>query len=689
VMRPEKIGKYSIIEKIGQGLTSEVFKAHDPLLNRFVALKTISQRVDGKEEVRKRFYREAQSAAQLNHPNIITVFELGHEQNKIFIAMELLEGSDLKEIIRSKKPLTLDQKLDMVEQICEGLGYAHSKGIVHRDLAPGNIHVQPNGHLKLMDFGLARLASSDITRTGMVMGTPNYMAPEQIQAERADTPADVFSVGAITFELLSYRKPFIAESIHATLMRVLRGDRESLERWVPDLPPPLVAMVHKALAHDPNHRFRHGSELLEAVRAVRKELAIGSQVGVRPMWSKVPHLPQRGDRPEEPSADGVKIATRQSLTGSLTTMHLADLLQWCVIKGKTGTLRLRRGPIEKKLYFKIGRLFSSTTNSPRETLGQFLIRSGYITEAQLFKALLEQERVEEPLGRILIGQGLLDESKLQELLQLKCKESIYDCFLWTDGDFCFEDDELPQSVPATFSLDITQVIQEGISRMERWESIRGEFPSRLTTFEVNRAAVDGLGRVGVSEEEHRILELVERGKNLAEIALELHAVDFYAASRLLDLHQSGLVKVAHIPQELPYEKQVEELRNRLADGLKFFKQGQHSEALAAFEAAIAIDPQSKAHVFVQKISQMAEEARPELEIPFDHVPVLKVPVSELEKRNLAPQEGFVISRMSGEWDVRSILMICPMSEEEVLKILKRFLSDGIIELHAAEKASEQ
>jgi hypothetical protein len=369
-------------------------------------------------------------------------------------------------------------------------------------------------------------------------------------------------------------------------------------------------------------------------------------------------------------------------------MHLADLLQWCVIKGKTGTLRLLRGPIEKKLYFRDGRLFSSTTNSPRETLGQILIRSGYITEEQLFKALLEQERVKEPLGRVLICQGLLDESELQEILQLKCKESVYDCFLWTDGDFRFEDGELPESVPATFSLDITAVIQEGIERMERWERIRGEFPSRLTTFEINRAALGVSGRSGVTEEEQRILELVERGKNLAEIALELHAVDFYAASRLLDLHQRGLVKVARVPQELPYEKQVEELRNRLAAGLKYFKKGQHSDALAAFEAAIEIDPLSKAHVFVEKISRMAEVAAPTPDIPFDQVPILKVPLSELEKRDLAPQEGFVLSRLSGEWDVRSILMICPMSEQEVLKILQRFLSDGIIELHI-EKASHQ
>jgi hypothetical protein len=295
---------------------------------------------------------------------------------------------------------------------------------------------------------------------------------------------------------------------------------------------------------------------------------------------------------------------------------------------------------------------------------------------------LEQERVEEPLGRVLICQRLLNEETLQSILQLKCEESIYDCFLWNDGEFAFEDEELPQSFPATFSLDIARVIQEGISRMERWESIRREFPSRLTTFVVNQSAVEALGRAGMNEEERRILDLVGKGKNLAEIALELHAVDFYAASRLLDLHKKDLVRPAHIPEELPYERQVQDLRDRLAEGLRFFKRGRHSEALAAFEAAIEIDPQSRAHLFVEKISRLVEERAPAPEIPYDQVPVLKAPLSDLERRNLAPQEGFVLSRMGGDWDVGSILMICPMAEQDVLRILQRFLADDIIELRA-------
>jgi hypothetical protein len=365
-------------------------------------------------------------------------------------------------------------------------------------------------------------------------------------------------------------------------------------------------------------------------------------------------------------------------------MHLADLLQWCAIKSKTGTLRVRHGPIEKKLLFRDGSLFSSSTNSPRETLGQFLIRSGKINEEQLFQALLEQEMVREPLGRILIDAGLIGEAELQSLLELKCKESIYDCFLWTDGVFAFDDEELPDAVPVSFSLDIADVIQEGLDRMDRWEAIRRKFSSRLTTFVLKRPNLERSSPRELTGEQKKILEWVGRGKNLAEVALELHAIDFYAASRLLELCQLGLIDVHEVPDELPYERQVEKLRERLAEGLNYFKWGQHTEALASFEAALEIDPQSKAHLFVDKIHRMAGDRKAGPAIPLDDIPKLKVPLTELERESLAPQEGFVLSRVSGDWTVRSILKICPMGEEEVLKIFKRLVDDGLVELHPAQ-----
>ena len=257
-----------------------------------------------------------------------------------------------------------------------------------------------------------------------------------------------------------------------------------------------------------------------------------------------------------------------SVSGSLATMLLGDLLQWCGNNLMTGTITLRRGPIEKKLFFKKGRLFSSTSSSPRETLGQYLIRSGYLTEEELFKALIEQDRTDRRLGQILLSTKAITEEVLEELLRLKTEEAIYDCFLWEDGEFIFEDDVLPDSIPVFLPLEVTGVILEGARRSDEWRRIHEVFPSRLSTFDVDRAAV--AKATDLSEEDQRVIELIERGKNLAEISLELHAVEFYAASRLLELHARKLVTVKDSPDETDFDTQVKELREKLDTGASLY-----------------------------------------------------------------------------------------------------------------------
>jgi tetratricopeptide (TPR) repeat protein len=367
-----------------------------------------------------------------------------------------------------------------------------------------------------------------------------------------------------------------------------------------------------------------------------------------------------------------------SLTGSLATMGLGDLLQWCGTNLKTGTLRLKRGAIEKQLFFKDGRLFSSMSTSPRETLGQFLIRSGHITEEELFKALIEQDRSSQPLGRVLVGSDLISEEVLDDILRLKTEESIYDCFLWKDGDFVFEDGQLPEQIPVSLPLDLTGVILEGARRTDEWQRIRQVFPTRLTTFAVDRAALQAAGDLG--DEELRLVELVERGKNLAEISLELHAVEFYAASRLLELHERGIVGVRDSPEEIDYDTQVTVLRGTLREGVGFYNSGEYEKALDSFQTALSLDSQNKyARLFVLKIRRILEDLEQLASVPLDGVPRLKVTLLELARLNLDPQEGFVLSRVNGEWDVDSITKICPMGEKEVLIIFKRLLDQGLIE----------
>ncbi len=211
-MSHRRIGKYDVQNELGRGTMGEVYRAFDPDLKRFVALKTMMVSPGEPDETLERFRREARAAALLNHPNIVTVYDYGKEGQQRYIAMELLKGTDLREAIDNGTLKTLDEKLDVMDGVLAALEYAHAEGVVHRDIKPANIHLGPGRHVKLMDFGLARVEASEMTQEGIVLGTPNYMSPEQALGDRVDARTDLFSVGAILFELVTGHKPFEAES---------------------------------------------------------------------------------------------------------------------------------------------------------------------------------------------------------------------------------------------------------------------------------------------------------------------------------------------------------------------------------------------------------------------------------------------------------------------------------------------
>jgi serine/threonine-protein kinase len=192
----QKIGKYRIIELIGRGGMGSVYKAHDPILDRLVALKVVSAETDHTDELRARFFREAQACAKLSHPNVVTIHDLGEADGNLFIVMELLAGDELRQLIARRAITHLEDKLPLMIQICEGLEYAHEKGIVHRDVKPGNIFVQRNGQVKILDFRIAQIAAAEtgLTRAGLIVGTLQYMAPERARGQGGHS-ADIFSVG--------------------------------------------------------------------------------------------------------------------------------------------------------------------------------------------------------------------------------------------------------------------------------------------------------------------------------------------------------------------------------------------------------------------------------------------------------------------------------------------------------------
>jgi serine/threonine protein kinase/class 3 adenylate cyclase/hemoglobin-like flavoprotein len=311
---PADIGKYRLLDRIGVGAMGEVYRAHDSVLDRQVALKVIT---GGDDEKRQRFHREAQSAARLTHPNIVVVHDFGEDSGRFFMAMELLEGHDLKRAISRDSLIDLRARLQVMEQICEAVAFAHAMNVVHRDLKPANIFLLPNGQVKIVDFGLARVGLSSMTGTGMILGTPNYMSPEQIKGHRVDARADIFSLGAVFYELLSGRKAFEAESLHSVLYRVLQHEPEPLRAAASGaIPQQISDIVRRALAKDPALRFQRAGDMRDALRVARENggMSEASLVG-KPVSSMV-------ERPA-PVSEATLVAKSDLVTAATASVTFA------------------------------------------------------------------------------------------------------------------------------------------------------------------------------------------------------------------------------------------------------------------------------------------------------------------------------------------------------------------------------
>lgn len=258
----QKIGKYEIISELGQGGMGTVYKARDPLISRLVALKTVNPELVSNPEILQRFYREAQSIGALQHPNIVTVFDLGEFEGHPYIAMEFVEGESLQSLIARQAPLPLAAKLKLAEQICLGLDHAHKNGIVHRDIKPGNILVKNDGTPKIVDFGIVHLETTTLTKTGMFMGTIQYASPEQLNEGRVDQRSDLWSVVCVIYELIAYRKPFEGSNFGAILGKILTAEPEPLSRLCPGVPVELDAIIAKGLKKNLAERYQSLDELM-------------------------------------------------------------------------------------------------------------------------------------------------------------------------------------------------------------------------------------------------------------------------------------------------------------------------------------------------------------------------------------------------------------------------------------------
>jgi serine/threonine-protein kinase len=268
-----RLGKYEILSELGSGGMAVVYKARDSLLERLVALKVINQRFQENETAYQRFLNEARVAAALTHPNIVAIHELGIEEGRPFIAMEFLPGWDLREIIDRRQALSVRQKLSIALQIARALEHAHGRGVIHRDVKPANIRLLPDGTVKLMDFGIAKIASEAIpqlTRSGVVIGTVAYMSPEQLRSQPLGPTSDLFSFGVVLYELLTWKSPFEASNTTAAIYRIIHEPAPPIEDEA--LPQELREVVARCLHKSPEDRYPSFEPLVQQLLRIKAQL---------------------------------------------------------------------------------------------------------------------------------------------------------------------------------------------------------------------------------------------------------------------------------------------------------------------------------------------------------------------------------------------------------------------------------
>lgn len=276
-MEESHLGRYEILEELGRGDMGIVYRAYDPLIDRHVAIKTIDLQnlsEEQKEEYKARFYQEAKAAGRLNHPNIITIYDLGRKGDIAYIAMELMEGPELQAIAAKDAPLSLLEKVDIAAQIAAGLAYAHDHGVIHRDIKPSNIMVLRGMHVKIADFGIARLqAPLWRTQVDRIIGSPLYMSPEQVQSHPVGPGSDIFSFGIVFYQMLTGKLPFEGETAHSVFYKIVHEEAARPSSVDSEIPAVFDAIIAKCLAKKPVDRYQSARDLLVDLRACRRQLS--------------------------------------------------------------------------------------------------------------------------------------------------------------------------------------------------------------------------------------------------------------------------------------------------------------------------------------------------------------------------------------------------------------------------------
>ena len=556
--------RYEFVSRLGAGAFGEVYRVHDTMLDRDVAVKRV--RLDAyadasqRKELRERTIREAKVAAKLKHPYIVTIHDVVDRPDMSFIVMEFIEGRTLAKLLKDQGRLSVEETARLLGQTASALDFAHQKGVVHRDIKPANIMIENgSGNVKVTDFGIAKSdAFTELTAAGSVLGTPNYMSPEQARGELTIGPrADLFSLGCLLYECLVGQKAFVGNTVMATLLTILNEAPRPFDREALGLDPGIDDVLNRALAKDPAERFSTGIELVAALTSI-------APVDLATIVIQAPEPPPAAALVVTRREPGDRSSFDAGIQGSLANATVAELIRDVYSARSTGILHFERDGTGKRIYFKKGNVVFANSDVNDDRLGEFLIRTGEIDRTAFDRASELMRKTGQRMGKTLIELEQLSPERLSELVRRQVQEIIYSVFDWDRGAYGFEILDRPVEEDIVVELSTAELILIGVRAMGSLAHIRSALGALDRVLRHTENPLLLYQKMTLTHSEGYVLSRVDGSTSVVEIASisplgeneTLRCVYALVSAGVVELASRTLPPTSRIPSSAAREERV-------------------------------------------------------------------------------------------------------------------------------------